>query len=98
MYYVAEKTSPVTSGNGIICWNLQWDIPGGWINYFTPLGEGELLNLHLDPIVPLQPGPLKTHYTEMEHAPLKGRRNENPGLTYLTPVHLLTPNNAASSS
>ena len=38
--------SPIIPGKGVIYWNLQWDIPPGWVSYFTPLGEGKLLNLH----------------------------------------------------
>ena len=54
--------SPIMPGKGIIYWNLQWDVPLGWVSYFAPLGKGELLNLHSDPVVLLQAEPLETRY------------------------------------
>lgn len=44
-------------------WNLQWDVLVRQVSYFTSLAEGELLNLHQDPIVLLQDGPVKMCYT-----------------------------------
>lgn len=55
--------SPIMSGKGIVCWNLHWDVPPGWVNYFSPLGEGELLSLHGVPGVLLQARPVETDYT-----------------------------------
>lgn len=46
--------SPIKAGKRIICWDLQWDIPPGWVSYSAPLHGKELLNLPWDPIVLLQ--------------------------------------------
>ena len=54
--------SLIGPGKGIIYWNLQLDVPQGWVNEFAPLGEGKLLNLHWDPFVLLQAGPVEMHY------------------------------------
>lgn len=55
--------SPIMSGKSTIYWNLQWNVPPGWVSFFTPLGEGELPNLHWGSVVLLQAGPVETHYT-----------------------------------
>ena len=80
-------------GKGIINWSLQWDFPLGMVSYFTPLGEGELLNFHWDPFVLLQAGPAETHYT---HAIEKGENMEVLVWPISPLVHLLMPDSTAS--
>lgn len=46
-----ETPNPTIPGKGINYWNLQWDIPPGWVSYLAPLGEGEPLHLQWDPMV-----------------------------------------------
>lgn len=85
--------SPIMLGKGIVYWNLQWDVPVGMVSYFTPLGEGELLNFHWDPFVLLQAGPAETHYT---HAVEKGENMEVLVWPTSPLVHLLMPDSTAS--
>ena len=54
--------SPIIPAKGIVSWNLHWDFPLGMVSYFVPLDERELLNLHWDPIVLPQAGPIEMHY------------------------------------
>ena len=63
---------------------------------FTPLGKGDLLNLHWDPAVLLQARLLKCATAGMKHAPLKEGRRWGFWRHILPPVHLLTLNSAAS--
>ena len=84
--------SPTTPGKGVIYWKLQWDVLLGWMSYFTPLGEGELLSLHWDPTVLLQARLLRCSMPETEHSPLKEgtRWGSRSGISH-PPVHLLMP-------
>lgn len=43
--------TPIPTGKGLISRNVQGDVPPGWVRYFAPLGERELLRLHWDPVV-----------------------------------------------
>ena len=67
----------------------------GWMSYFVPLGEGELLSLCGDPII-FAASLLKCNIVGMEHVPLKEGNRWGPGLAYPTPVQFLTPGSAAS--
>lgn len=49
-------------GKVVVYWNLQWNIPLGWARYFAPLGEGNLLSFHWDPVVLLQVESVKMQY------------------------------------
>lgn len=56
-------------GKVVTYWDLQWDVPSEWMNnYFATLNEEELFNLHWDPVVLLQAGPLKCTIPGMKHA------------------------------
>lgn len=61
--YAVEKTKRYHAWKGIIYWNFQWDVSLGWVNYLTPLGEGEVLSLWWALIVRLQAGPVETRCT-----------------------------------
>lgn len=77
-------------GKAIIYWNLQWGMPLEWVSYLTPVGRGELLNLHWD-LVSLLPELLKlTILMQTEEGILVWHIS--------LPVHLLLSDNAASPS
>lgn len=71
-------------GKGILHWNLQWDIPLRWVNYFIFPGAGKLLCLPWDSIVLLQTGPVKMCYTWDGTCPI-GKRENRSGLPYPFP-------------
>ena len=58
-----RTVSPIKPGKGIIYWDLQWDIPPGWVSYSAPLVEGKPLNLCWDRIVLLQARTTEMDYT-----------------------------------
>lgn len=84
---------------GVIYWNLKWDVPPGGVSYFIPLGEGELLHLHWDPIVLLQAELAEMHYT-WNGTPTTERGEKVGVLVWyiLPPVHFLMPDSADSPS
>lgn len=53
--------APIMPGKDIFQWNSPWDVLLGWVSYFAPLGEGELLSLHWDTIILLQNRPVATN-------------------------------------
>lgn len=84
MCYAAENRNLATSGKGILHWNLQWDIPLRWVNYFIFPGAGKLFNLPWDSTVLLQTGPVKMCYTWDGTCPI-GKRENRSGLPYPFP-------------
>lgn len=54
--YAAKNTTSTIPGKGIMYWNLQWDVPLGWV-------RGEPLNLQWDPLVLLQTRSVEMDYT-----------------------------------
>lgn len=67
------------------------------MDYFTPLGEIELLSLHWNPIILLQAGSVEMHYTHMPYQ--KRGEGRSPGLAYFAPLHPVycpIPDTAAS--
>lgn len=72
----------------------------GWLSYFAPLGKGELLSLHWDPIVLLQANPVETNYAWNGTCTIE--REEKVGFlvwhipSQYTSIHLVTPGSAAS--
>lgn len=57
-----KTSSSITLEKDIIYCILHWDVPLGWVSYFTSLNEGELLNFYWNPTVLLKAGPDKTYY------------------------------------
>lgn len=89
--------SPITPGKGTVYWNLPWDVILGWVNYFTPLGEAELLSLRWDPVGLVQDGCVETHYTW--NGTCTSERGQKAGILVwhiLPPVHPLMSDSAAS--
>lgn len=76
----------------------QWEVPLGCVNYFIPLGEEELRNLHWDPIVLLQAGPIETYYTWNGTCTIeRGGKMRVPIWHIPHQARLLMPDGAASS-
>lgn len=86
--------SPIMPGKDIIYLNWQWDVPLGWVNYFTPLGEVELHSLHQDPVVLLQAGPIETYSSWNGTRAIEKRVEIYWHI--LLPAHLFMPDRAAS--
>lgn len=88
---------PVTPENSIFYWNLQLDVPFGWLSYSTALGEGGATQ---SPLVSYCPAASQTYWkptSGMEHA----LKRENWGILvwhYQPPVHFLILDRAASLS
>lgn len=55
--------NPVTPGNGTFYWNLQQDVPLGWVSYSTPLGEGGSYPISTGVLLS-QARPIETLYLE----------------------------------
>lgn len=71
--------------------------PLAWVSYLVPLGEGELLNLHWDPIVLLQTGPIEMLCTWNGTLTIKrGEKVRVLAMHLLPPVHILTPDSVAA--
>ena len=65
------------------------------MSYFSPLCEGELLNLHWDPVVLLQAGPVEMHYTwNGTYTIESGEEVLLWHILHSPPVHLLVPDSA----
>ena len=70
----------------------------GWVSYFTPLDERELLSVHCDPFILLQPGPVKMYCIWNGTCTIK--REEKMRVLFwhtFPPVLLLLPDSAAYS-
>lgn len=95
MCYAAENTKPHHAWERTYSLQFAMGSPAG-MGEFTPLDEEELLNLHSDPIILLQAGPVQTHYTWNGTCTIE--RGEKVGVLVWhipPPVHLLTPDSAA---
>lgn len=68
----------------------------GWASYFTTLDEGELLNVHWDPLILLQVGPVKMYHTRNGTCTIKRGEKKRIFIWRILPsVHLLMSDSAA---
>lgn len=71
--WAAEDTKPHHAWDGVTYQNWQWDVPSEWVSYFSPLGEGKLLNLHWYPVDLIQAGAVEIHSAWNETGTIKRR-------------------------
>lgn len=84
MCYVAENSKPHNTRERHYLLEFAMGHLAKLVGYFTHLCEGDLLNLHWDPIVLLQSGLVEMHYAWYGISTLRKRRNWGSwyGLSY----------------
>lgn len=91
--------SPIVPEKGIIYQNLQWDVPPGWVSYFSPLGEAELLDLTGILLSCYRLHLLRLTLPGMEHAGDEEGTGRGIFIWHISPlVHFLTLDSAVSPS
>ena len=79
--------SPIAPGKEVTYWNLQWDIPPGWVSYLAP-PTGVRGNDSVSGGIALsccKLGLLKHTVAGVEHVPLEEGEGGDPSLAYPGP-------------